>query len=715
MTRRPGTDAAIRLAVWFGAAMIANQVAAKATRDALFLSTFDVSALPGMFVVAAACSLALGRLSSAAMLRHGPGRVVSLGFAGSALLLLGETALLQAYRPAAAVALYLHVAVLGALLISAFWSLVNERFDPRTARRCAARIATGATLGGIVGGLVAERVAATFGIALMLPLLAAAHAYCAVIGRRLLAGPDSAAPLDPPRPAPRSAYAVLAGSAHLRRLGSFVVVAAVASTLADYMFKAQAARFLQDGPSLMRFFAVFHAALGIVTLLVQVSIGRFLLEKLGVSRTLAMLPAALGLGVAAVLAAPGLAATTLLRSLESVASHGLYRPSYEILYTPVPPDQKRSVKSLIDVSFERFADMLGGGAVKLVLVLAPAIALTVLPAMMLLLAGVAIAIALSLHRSYVTALQGSLEDRAAQIDVDEIRDVTTRSTIMATLGAIDVQELRRKFAEHVKEQEHGDSSRPRALLRDARLLRGDGLFELVSLLGNDELLAEVTSALYGAGESATEALTRALLDPGRHVAIRRRSARILGALASPSAVAALLSSLADPRFDVRAQSARALARIREQHPDMPIDPARAIEAALRELHVDRAVWDRQQLLDTQDNEDSPLVDAVLRKRVSRSLEHVFTLLALALDRDALRIAFLGLHTDDEKLRGTALEYLEGVLPAEVRVALWPRIEGSRDRRQPPRARAEVLADLYRSHPSIEMKIREAGEAVDPTE
>jgi len=713
------TDAAVRAATLCAAGMIAHQVAAKATRDALFLSAFEVSALPGMFAAAAACALAVGRVSAVAMVRLGPGRLVPIAFLASALLLLGETALYRVSRPATAVALYLHVAVLGALLISGFWSMINERFDPRTAKRCASRIAAGATMGGIAGGLVAERVAAHSSLAVMLPLLAAAHIGCAWVGRGLIA-PGSTLP-RPPAP-PASPAASLARDAYLRHLGMFVAVAAIATALVDYVFKARAVEFFGSGPGLMRFFAVFHASLGVVTLGIQLAAGRLSLEKLGLARTLALLPGSVGLGAALGLAVPGLGTATLLRALENVVRHGVYRPSYEILYTPVPTEQKRSTKSFIDVTLERLADMLGGGITKLVLLVAPAAAYSLLLALALVLVAVAVALTVSIHRGYVAALRASLENRAIDLDLDEVRDATTRSTVMMTFGAIDVRELRRRLAEQPgtgaepREPDEvaaalrsRDPVRIRALLGDPSRWRSGRIDELLSLLDHDELVVDVAAALITAGECATGPLGRALLDSGRHVAIRRRSARILGSLPAVPAAAALLAGLADDRFEVRVQSARALARIRKGHPDIPLDGQLVLGAVLRELHLDRGVWERQQLLDAQEYDDSPFVDDLLRERVNRSLEHVFTLLALLLDRESLRIAFRGLYTQDEHLRGTALEYLESVLPAEVRPALWPRLEDTRSVRPAPRPREEVLADLYRSHPSIELKIREAGD------
>ena len=81
-------------------------------------------------------------------------------------------------------------------------------------------------------------------------------------------------------------------------------------------------------------------------------------------------------------------------------------------------------------------------------------------------------------------------------------------------------------------------------------------------------------------------------------------------------------------------------------------------------------------------------------RAGQSLAHVFTLLSLVLPTAPLQIAYRGLHTDDPKLRGTALEYLEGVLPAEIRQRLWLFLEDTRTTgKGPARPRDEILADL----------------------
>jgi len=128
----------------------------------------------------------------------------------------------------------------------------------------------------------------------------------------------------------------------------------------------------------------------------------------------------------------------------------------------------------------------------------------------------------------------------------------------------------------------------------------------------------------------------------------------------------------------------------------------------KEVNASRSVWESHRLLDIVDEEDvyRPFVDEVLKDRSNQSLGHVFTLLALVLPAQPLQIAYRGLHTDDPGLRGTALEYLEGVLPTEIRHGLWPFLGDNPQPVRQERSRDEILADLLRSNESIVLNLEE---------
>src|SRR5262249_37616163 len=92
----------------------------------------------------------------------------------------------------------------------------------------------------------------------------------------------------------------------------------------------------------------------------------------------------------------------------------------------------------------------------------------------------------------------------------------------------------------------------------------------------------------------------------------------------------------------------------------------------------------------------------VRDRAGQSLAHVFTLLSLVLPREPLLVAFRSLQSDDRQLRGTALEYLEGVLPGAIRQNLWPFLT-ARPAKGPAQPHDQIIADLLRSSRSITLR------------
>jgi len=59
------------------------------------------------------------------------------------------------------------------------------------------------------------------------------------------------------------------------------------------------------------------------------------------------------------------------------------------------------------------------------------------------------------------------------------------------------------------------------------------------------------------------------------------------------------------------------------------------------------------------------------------------------------MAFRALYLEDMSYRGTALEYLNTVLPSEIREVLWPHL-GAAEPLPTARAAHELLADLARA-------------------
>jgi hypothetical protein len=232
---------------------------------------------------------------------------------------------------------------------------------------------------------------------------------------------------------------------------------------------------------------------------------------------------------------------------------------------------------------------------------------------------------------------------------------------------------------------------------------------VLPLLAWDPVAADAVFALRKVAEERAGLLIDALIDPNTEFAIRRRLARVFSVCVSQRAADGLVLGLDDMRFEVRYQCARSLAAIREKNPRVRMDRDTIFEIVRREATVGRTVWRSQRLLQRPEEGDSSeafFVDEFVQDRASRSLAHVFTLLSLVLSAEPLTLAFRGLHSDDANLRGTALEYLEGVLPPSIREPLWPFLEDRRPAARTARSRDEILAELLRSNQSIAINLEE---------
>jgi len=115
----------------------------------------------------------------------------------------------------------------------------------------------------------------------------------------------------------------------------------------------------------------------------------------------------------------------------------------------------------------------------------------------------------------------------------------------------------------------------------------------------------------------------------------------------------------------------------------------------REQQYADALGDDELEGDDLEGDDLEPLDVVTRDRVSRGLEHLFNELAVLLGSAAVKVCFRALNQDDPRARGTALEYLQTVLPTELRDALWPLL-GEENALPSVRPAGEVLADLARA-------------------
>ena len=423
--------------------MSAQFIAAKATRDALYLAHLDVTTLPVMVIATAVVSILLVVASSRALRAIAPGTFVPAAFALSAALLLGCWFLLGWAPRLAAQLVYLQISGLGPMLGSGFWLIATERFDPHTARLNFGRIAGVGTITGLVAALVTERIGATVGIDAMLPLLAALNMVCAWQIRRL-AGPkvltihDKAMDVAPDLAAtsPRSGLRVLAGAPYLRNLAALVLLGTVAATLADYVFKVQAVEVFGRGDALLQFFALYYAGVSLLAFIVQSFSAPLVLEKLGLAITTATPSLALVVGGLGGLVFPGLSwrargSSWRIHSSKLSLQDGLRN----LLHADRFPRQAGGQDPSSTSGSIGLAMPMGGGLIRLLIMLPSSSQYTALLGVAIGCSAIAVAVAQRLSRGYIHTLERSLLDRAVELELSDVGDITTRTVMMRTIRA----------------------------------------------------------------------------------------------------------------------------------------------------------------------------------------------------------------------------------------------------------------------------------------
>ncbi|MBA3459598.1 MAG: hypothetical protein H0T46_06540 [Deltaproteobacteria bacterium] len=755
---------AARIAVVAAVTVIAGFVASKAARDAILLSSFSIEQLPLFVGASAALSLPVVLFASRLFVRYSPDRLLPILNLVSASMLIGEWLLTESHPRLAAVIVFLHLGSFGAVLVSGFWSIVNERFDVRTAKRYVGRIGVGATLGGILGGIIAERTAVHLDPDMILLVLAILQGVSALV-LSLLVGHESHHEPEPEATAALASLRTIARTALLRNLTIVVVLGAISAAALDYVFKMEVVAASDNGP--LRMLALYQLGTAIVTAFIQIVAAQKVLQVLGVARSVGTLPLTVtGFGIAAVFM-PGLYPAMIARSAEAITRSSLYRAGYELLFAPLPEREKRSAKVVIDVGAERVGDLLGAQLVAiLVFVFAADVRTPVL------LAAVAVSVlafmfAARVPRAYTLALEHSLLDQARE-DARPAKPPETSPLRWTSLGAPTMSEtgadltalslLRlnvtqiREAADGLPEREEpvvrevivptrkqkspairpprpraeADASestrrdptldriaalRSRSISRVRDVLDNEPSIELVPhilpLVAWDEVAPAALNALVALAPRCTGTIVDALLDADRDFTIRRRLPAVLTAGEPSLAGVGLWRALADQRFEVRYRAGRALLELRHAGRSLPCSPDEVYELVTRELSVERSVLRNYRLLDSskpniakRDHGAEPLANV----SSSTALAHIFNLLALALPPEPVQIAFQSLHTNDFELRATALEYLESALPPHVTEKLWPLVEIEEAPARTARTHDELAVALRLSQPLIEAKL-----------
>jgi ATP:ADP antiporter, AAA family len=295
-------------------------------------------------------------------------RTIPVTQAGMAVMLLGFWFLFTTIgQDWIAVAFYVVVSILAVLLISQFWTLANDIYDPRQAKRIFGFIGGGSSLGGATGAALTTFLVQSVGAKNMLLIAAGIMGVCVAIVMFVLRREEAAGTSDAIKAVEEKgtsgaeAIQLLRSSRHLQIISLVIAFAAIGAAIIEQQLNMAAAeaKGATNSDAIAAFLAQVTVYLSLIGFIIQVGLTSRIHRVLGIGFALLILPMSLGTTAVIMLFNRSLWAPGLARILDTSLRYTVDKTSREVLFLPLPAELKYRAKPFIDVTMDRFAKGMG--------------------------------------------------------------------------------------------------------------------------------------------------------------------------------------------------------------------------------------------------------------------------------------------------------------------------------------------------------------------
>lgn len=351
-----------------------------------------------------------------------------------------------------AVAFYLFGLIIGILLISQFWTLANDVYDPRQAKRLFGFVGAGASLGGFAGATLTSTVVERIGTNSVLLVSAATLAACTatvayVVRREPTAGRSDASKTGEEAGVSGSeAIRLLRSSRHLQTIAMVIGFAAIGAAIIEQQLNMAAAE--QKGATnvgaVTAFLSQVVAYTSLIGFIIQITLTSRIHRYLGIGFALLIIPVVnSGTGLLMLLTG-ALWTSGFARVADTSLRYTVDKTTREILFLPLPVDIKYQAKPFIDVTVDRIAK--GVGALILLVLVQPWglglgwRQLSYASITMMIVWGI---FALNARREYMRAFRHSIEQQDVQPEQLRLEsaDLSSIETLLGELAHADARRV----------------------------------------------------------------------------------------------------------------------------------------------------------------------------------------------------------------------------------------------------------------------------------
>jgi AAA family ATP:ADP antiporter len=256
------------------------------------------------------------------------------------------------------------------VLMTQFWILVNDIFNPREAKRLIGFFGSGGILGGIAGGLLTGYLGRhipdylLFIAAGMLILNAFVVNLIFINRKQHISEKDKSLSKDQNSANKtkdvgfRDCFKAVRKNYFLTLLAAAVTLTLIVSTLVDWQYKNVFESSVKP-TDYISYFGFFNAVILIIPFFVQLLMTSNIIKRYGIRWSLLVYPLALFLCTLGIAFFPILIFAFIIKGSDKSLSFSLNQSIRELLYIPISPEIKYKAKIFIDIFVNRFAKGIG--------------------------------------------------------------------------------------------------------------------------------------------------------------------------------------------------------------------------------------------------------------------------------------------------------------------------------------------------------------------
>ena len=418
---------------------IAMGLVAKTARDAYFLSRFDKSILPLMFLAIAIVISPILTFYTKLSKKLAARTVFMITCSIFAVSFIFLQAIMTGYVIPIA---YIWIEIAVAIMIIQFWSYAGESFEPQQAKRLFGIIAGGGSFAVMLIGMTLKPYVKTFGTDELLFISAGFLGLAFLFGNLSIQYFKKDQTKGPKRPI-KKAQKKKKMDPFIVGIATIVALSAIVTTLVDYQFKMIASATFPEETDLVGFFGTFYSIAGAASIIMQFFITGPILSRFGILLGLLILPFFLILGSTSILLAPVLLSASFAKFSDQTFKFTINSSSLELIWLPVPPEIRKVIKPQVSGTIKSIAEGIGG---LVTFLLVKIIALPYLSIVSLGSIVIWLFTSFKVKTGYVNQLQTAIAKR--QIDFEElnvdVQDAAMVKTIEETLSSND--EIKQLFA-----------------------------------------------------------------------------------------------------------------------------------------------------------------------------------------------------------------------------------------------------------------------------